>query len=96
MDYDEYIYHIQYKSNDWPLLYDCDKVLMIGDAPGDYKAAKANGVLFYPILPGNEEHSWERLYSEGLDHFFAGTYAGEYEEKLFSEFDNCLPEKPSW
>ena len=76
--------------------YDCDKILMIGDAPGDHKAAKANGVLFYPILPGNEEHSWERLNSEGLDQFFAGTYAGEYEEKLFSEFDNCLPEKPSW
>ena len=41
--------------------YESDKILMIGDAPGDHKAAKANGVLFYPILPGNEEYSWERL-----------------------------------
>jgi phosphoglycolate phosphatase-like HAD superfamily hydrolase len=76
--------------------YDSNKILMIGDAPGDHKAAKDNKVLFYPIIPGNEEHSWERLYSEALDRFFAGTYEGEYEEKLFSEFDNSLPEKPNW
>ena len=76
--------------------YDSNKILMIGDAPGDHKAAKDNEVLFYPIIPGNEEHSWERLYTEALDRFFAGTYKGEYEEKLFSEFDNSLPEKPNW
>ena len=76
--------------------YESDKILMIGDAPGDHKAAKANGVLFYPILPGNEEYSWERLNKESLNRFFTGTYAGEYEEKLFSEFDDCLPENPNW
>ena len=76
--------------------YAADKILMIGDAPGDHKAAKANGVLFFPILPGREEDSWERLHGEALDRFFAGTYAGEYEEKLFAEFDGCLPENPSW
>ena len=76
--------------------YDSNKILMIGDAPGDHKAAKDNKVLFYPIIPGNEEHSWERLYTEALDRFFAGSYEGAYEEKLFSEFDNSLPEKPNW
>ena len=76
--------------------YDSNKILMIGDAPGDHKAAKDNKVLFYPIIPGKEEHSWERLYTEALDRFFAGTYEGEYEDKLFSEFDNSLPEKPNW
>ena len=76
--------------------YAAEKILMIGDAPGDHKAAKANGVLFYPILPGLEEESWERLHGEALDRFFAGTYAGEYEETLFAEFDGCLPENPSW
>ena len=76
--------------------YDSNKILMIGDAPGDHKAAKDNKVLFYPIIPGNEEHSWERLYTEALDRFFAGEYEGEYEEELFSEFDNSLPEKPNW
>ena len=76
--------------------YAAEKILMIGDAPGDHKAATANGVLIYPILPGREEDSWERLHGEALDRFFAGTYAGEYEEKLFAEFDGCLPENPSW
>ena len=76
--------------------YAAEKILMIGDAPGDHKAAKANGVLFFPILPGREVDSWERLHGEALDRFFAGTYDGEYEEKLFAEFDGCLPENPSW
>ena len=35
--------------------YDRDKVLMVGDAPGDRKAAESNGVLFYPIDPGHED-----------------------------------------
>ena len=76
--------------------YAAEKILMIGDAPGDHKAAKANGVLFYPILPGREEESWERLHGEALDRFFTGTYTGEYEETLFAEFDGCLPENPCW
>ena len=54
--------------------------LMIGDAPGDYKAAVANGALFFPINPGAEEASWKRLLEEGLDRFFAGTFAGKYQE----------------
>jgi len=72
------------------------KVLMIGDAPGDFKAAKANDALFFPINPGQEEASWERLHGEALDRFFAGTYAGDYEATLVREFDACLPEKPGW
>ena len=76
--------------------YAAEKILMIGDAPGDHKAAKTNGGLFFPILPGREEDSWERLHGEALDRFFAGTYAGEYEKKLVAEFEDCLPENPSW
>jgi hypothetical protein len=69
---------------------------MVGDAPGDYKAAKASNALFYPIAPGQEEASWERFFKEALDRFFAGQYAGEYEARLVREFDACLPEKPAW
>ena len=72
------------------------KILMIGDAPGDYKAAKSNGALFFPIVPGNEEASWERLYTEGLDRFFSSTFAGDYEATLLKEFDASLPEHPHW
>jgi hypothetical protein len=76
--------------------YPANKILMIGDAPGDFKAAKSNGALFYPINPGNEEESWERFFTEALERFYAGVYAGEYESQLVREFDACLPEKPGW
>lgn len=76
--------------------YGRDKILMIGDAPGDYKAARANGALFFPVNPGDEETSWKRLFEEGIARFFAGTYAGDYESRLVKEFDACLPEKPAW
>ena len=76
--------------------YPAVKVLMIGDAPGDFKAAQSNGALFYPIVPGNEETSWQRFHAEALERFFAGTYAGAYEASLVKEFDASLPEHPSW
>lgn len=76
--------------------YPDDKILMIGDANGDLKAAKSNGVLFYPVNPGKEEESWERLFREGLDRFFAGTYKGAYEDELIREFESFLPEHPKW
>ena len=76
--------------------YPTAKILMVGDALGDFNAAKKNGALFYPINPGHEESSWERLHQEALDRFFSGTYAGDYETALVKEFDACLPEKPNW
>jgi phosphoglycolate phosphatase-like HAD superfamily hydrolase len=85
--------HLKFAAKD---KFPSTKILMIGDAPGDFKAAKSNGALFFPVNPGNEEVSWERLYRESLDRFFAGTYAGEYESRLVKEFDACLPEHPHW
>jgi phosphoglycolate phosphatase-like HAD superfamily hydrolase len=76
--------------------YSDDKILMIGDAFGDLKAARSNGVLFFPVNPGYEDSSWERLFSEGLDRFFNGTYKGDYEDRLVKEFETYLPEYPNW
>jgi phosphoglycolate phosphatase-like HAD superfamily hydrolase len=76
--------------------YQDDKILMIGDANGDLKAARSNGVLFFPVNPGKEEASWEKLFKEGLDRFFAGTFKGAYEEELIKEFETYLPEHPHW
>ena len=76
--------------------YAPDHSLMIGDAPGDYKAAYPNNALFFPINPGAEEASWERFYNEGLDRFFAGTFAGEYQQQLLDEFNTYLPTTPPW
>ncbi|MGL4595583.1 MAG: HAD family hydrolase [Thermoguttaceae bacterium] len=71
-------------------------ILMIGDAPGDHKAALATGSLFFPINPGAEEASWKRLLDEGLDKFFSETFAGKYQQKLVEEFNTYLPEMPTW
>ena len=76
--------------------YEENKVLMIGDAPGDMKAADAVGALFYPINPGAEEASWERFIGEACDKFLNGEYAGEYQAKVIAEFDSYLPELPPW
>ena len=76
--------------------YPDNHILMIGDAPGDMKAAKANGVLFFPINPGHEEASWERFYNEAMDKFFNKKYEGAYETALIEEFESYLPEIPPW
>jgi phosphoglycolate phosphatase-like HAD superfamily hydrolase len=76
--------------------YGAGKTLMVGDAPGDYAAAKANECLFFPIVPGREEASWKRLHDEGMDRFLSGRFAGEYQDRLLAEFDQSLPERPSW
>ncbi len=76
--------------------YPPSKILMVGDAPGDQKAAKSNQALFYPIVPGREEQSWQRFFDEGLDRFFQGGYAGDYERSLIEEFEASLPENPPW
>jgi len=76
--------------------YAPDHVLMIGDAPGDYAAAKKNGVLYFPINPGDEDNSWKRFFSEAFEKFTSGTYKGEYEDKLIKQFEDCLPSTPPW
>ncbi len=76
--------------------YPCEHVLMIGDAPGDLKAAAANKACFFPIAPGNEPASWKRLHDEGLDLFLEGAFAGEYQRKLIDEFNALLPSVPPW
>ena len=76
--------------------YPPNHALMIGDAPGDYKAAVANDCLFFPINPGAEETSWRRLHDEGIARFFDGSFAGAYQKQLLEEFDAFLPEHPPW
>jgi len=76
--------------------YAPDRLLMIGDAPGDLDAARTNRALFFPINPGHEEESWERFYKEGFKKFLAGEFAGAYENELISEFDKLLPSVPPW
>ena len=76
--------------------YPPDHILMIGDAPGDLRAARANAALFYPVNPGHEEESWQRFHEEAVHRFLASDYAGDYEAQLVAEFEAMLPEIPPW
>ena len=61
--------------------YEADKVLMIGDAPGDSDAAKKNGVHYYPILVNHEKESWDEAIAVAFQKLQSGTYAPYGEEK---------------
>lgn len=76
--------------------YARENILMVGDAPGDLRSAQANDVLFFPIIPGAEDTSWQEFVGEGLERFFTGSYRGPYEQALLERFDRALPETPPW
>lgn len=70
--------------------YSKDKVLMIGDAIGDLKAAQKNDVMFYPIMVKKEAFSWERFVKDVIPSFVEGKYGSEYEERFINEFKENL------
>ncbi len=55
--------------------YDPDKVIMIGDAPGDCDAAQQNGVHYYPVLVNHEKESWDEAITVAYDKLRTGAYA---------------------
>ena len=61
--------------------YDLDKVVMIGDAPGDCDAAEKNGVHYYPILVNHEKASWDEAISVAYGKLQSGDYAAYGEAK---------------
>lgn len=76
--------------------YQPSRVLMIGDALGDLEAAHDNGVLFYPIRPGQEVESWQEFQDEALDRFMTDAYTPDYEASCIERFRACLPDTPPW
>ena len=55
--------------------YDLNKVVMVGDAPGDCDAAERNGVHYYPILVNHEKESWDEAIAVGFGKLQSGEYA---------------------
>ena len=85
--------HLSMATND---RYEAGRVLMIGDADGDRKAANAVDALFYPINPGHEDTSWHRFHDEAYDRFLTGEFAGHYATMVNDEFEALLPTIPPW
>ena len=61
--------------------YDLDKVVMVGDAPGDCDAAEKNGVHYYPILVNHEKASWDEAIAVAFSKLQSGQYAAYGQEK---------------
>jgi phosphoglycolate phosphatase-like HAD superfamily hydrolase len=61
--------------------YDVDKVVMIGDAPGDSDAAEKNGVHYYPILVNHEKESWDEAIAVAFDKLQSGQFTAYGAEK---------------
>ena len=76
--------------------YPSERILMVGDSPGDLKAAQSVDALFFPINPGEEELSWQSFLEEGIDKFFSGKFAGDYQQELIQKYEVFLPEHPPW
>lgn len=57
--------------------YVSSHVLMVGDAPGDLKAAQTCGVWFYPILVNQEHTSWKEFEQVAL---------AKFEREMFSDY----------
>ena len=65
--------------------YDLDKVVMVGDAPGDCDAAEKNNVYYYPILVNHEKESWDEAIAVGFGKLQSGDYS-EYGAQKKKEF----------
>ena len=65
--------------------YDLDKVVMIGDAPGDCDAAEKNNVHYFPILVNHEKESWDEAIAVAYGKLQSGEYA-EYGAEMKKKF----------
>ena len=65
--------------------YDLDKVVMVGDAPGDCDAAEKNNVYYYPILVNHEKESWDEAIAVAFGKLQSGEYA-DYGAEMKKKF----------
>ncbi len=76
--------------------YEQNKILIIGDAPGDLQAAQNINALFFPILPLKEEISWGEFNKVGYDNFINNSYQGIYQNNQIQKFQSVLNLDPPW
>lgn len=70
--------------------YDKNKVIMIGDAPGDIKAAEENEVWCYPIIVGKEAESWKKFKDEVFPALIEGKITQTEQDTWIAEYYSVL------
>lgn len=70
--------------------YSKNKMIMLGDSPGDYKAAFDNEVWFYPILFNHEKESWDKFKNVYFDKFVNNHFNEEIQNELLNSFNNNM------
>lgn len=70
--------------------YEKTRVMMIGDAPGDEKAAGINGILFFPVLVKRERESWEKFRTAVFPAFIRGECDAGMQDGWTEEFHSNL------
>ena len=61
-------------------------VMMVGDALGDYDAARKNGVFYFPILVRKEKESWTEFKETAVRKLMDKNFAGEFQEQKVEQF----------
>lgn len=62
--------------------FEKDKIIMLGDSPGDIESAIDNDVLYYPIMVDYEVESW----NDFKEKVFPMLLTGEYKEGLMASY----------
>lgn len=70
------------------------RVLMVGDAPADHRAAQAAGVLFFPIRAGQEEGDWKHLRHHVLPRFTADEDMGFLLNSALADWESSMRKLP--
>jgi phosphoglycolate phosphatase-like HAD superfamily hydrolase len=76
--------------------YSTGHILVVGDALGDLYAARSVGALFYPIIPGNEEKSWQIFHDLIVSQFLDDKYNAAEELRHLIDFERALPKIAPW
>lgn len=76
--------------------YQSKNILIIGDAPGDLRAAQNINALFFPIVPLKEKESWDEFNLNAYKHFLNNSYLGSYQTDQINQFELTLSINPPW
>ena len=73
-----------------------ERILIVGDSPGDLNAAKNINAKFFPIIPTKENQSWELFNNKYCNYFLNGVFSNFIEQQQINKFKSVLNINPFW